>query len=375
MLVPLSPPLTVALAIAAVLTLSGCPGRGMYALPPDPEVPEGVAMYEQRPWDQAEGRFDQLAIAPDGRQVAFVGNEADGTYELFVAEIGGSIRTVSRMSQAIWSPRWSQDGSAILITSTEADSGATEVHVVDAKSGRRTQVASLSEQWALYPTPSFDVAITWNAKDGTAAGHAEPVRVDLKQGGWHALPAPIPDVRSVGEGAWSLNGDRLAILVQPDDGPWEGWMLHQPEGNFERFQLPYEDNMVLHWTPDGRALRTYGVSGSVLTVSEVSPGKAPKLLGTFAPLPDPGPSTLAPLAYVSPSGDRVVLGVRTILPTPDGASDTFPPQDHHAMLIDMHDRSMKNVADHLWPVGWLDDEQLLCLVGEEPQQRLKVVKI
>ena len=94
--------------------------------------------------------FDQAAISPDGKQVAWVENTKDGSAIFISAVTGGTPRRITAGGQSESAVAWSPDSRQIAFLSDAAKPGQPQLYVVNAagrlaaQAHRRERISRLS---------------------------------------------------------------------------------------------------------------------------------------------------------------------------------------------------------------------------------------
>jgi TolB protein len=99
----------------------------------------------------------QLALSPDGKQLAFVGDS--GYFQILVIPAGGGAAATSLTPQLPYAvqPPWSPDGTQIAFVATRDDSGRSFIFVMDADGGNvRDLTAAYPDLQGQFPVWSPD---------------------------------------------------------------------------------------------------------------------------------------------------------------------------------------------------------------------------
>jgi Tol biopolymer transport system component len=88
----------------------------------------------------AEGDWDRFSLSPDGSSLAFVGEDDDGSPQIFIAGIDGTnIRQVTHDPRRATSPAWSPDGSR-LAYEAYGSGDFLNLFVLDLATGKSQQI-------------------------------------------------------------------------------------------------------------------------------------------------------------------------------------------------------------------------------------------
>jgi Tol biopolymer transport system component/tRNA A-37 threonylcarbamoyl transferase component Bud32 len=183
--------------------------------------------------DPTRGQAAQVAISPDGRQVAFVAQDAAGKLHLWVRPLGSYTAQKLDRTEGAWAPFWSPDSQSIAYF---ADgklkripvSGGSPLTICDAANGEggtwnRDGVIVFAPESA---GPLHRVAM--------AGGLSTPVTtVDKAQGETkHAWPWFLPDGKRFLYLAWNSQTEKRGIWVQSLDSK-ERTFLRGTDGRAE----------------------------------------------------------------------------------------------------------------------------------------------
>lgn len=228
--------------------------------------------------------------SPDGTRLAFAGDDADGTRDIWVADrvIGRAVRLVSCDAPCVWvdDPTWSPDGTRVAFVQGETDAAGIGVGTI-----RSVTTAGDDEVVHFTAAPTeYPFAIDWSPRgDAFAAELVRFASLDVAEEevtgsavaivGLDGQAEPVTDYRD-GLGYPSWSPDAESVLVSDDD-LWSmdlrtrerSWLAGVRDGGGRALQGTY--------TPDG---------GTVVFVQE-------------------NPQTGAPIVSAVPAGGGAVLGL------------------------------------------------------------------
>ena len=257
------------------------------------------------------------AWSPDGRQLAFISNRADGKTQLYVIPFrGGEARPITDLQGDFGDFEWSPDGRRIVFSfrnkdaqdiEREADPALQELGVV---SRHHTRV--------------------WFKLDGYGF---------LPQGRWHIWTTAVPsgrtrqltdgDVHDEVQPTWSPDGGRITFISnrseQPDFSPHEGDLFVIPAagGRLRKIIAPVGGKSSPRYSPDGKWIAYFAQEGrshwwkntNVWVVPANGRGDARNLTGRFdldttaATLNDMGGMPEQPRPTWSPDGETIYFQI------------------------------------------------------------------
>lgn len=181
---------------------------------------------------RSSGRDRLPAIAPDGRQLAFV-SDRSGEYRLWWADVDqpDSLRLLDGLRpESRYLPRWSADSRHLLVVGREIDSAGTAspgVYEVEPASGRMTRLALPVEEplQAIYmpdPTGTGERVLVVSA-DRRGRLHAD--LLDRLRDGWKRV-GRLDDVSRVEVDA---SGGRILFARPAESGLWQADLQLRPD--------------------------------------------------------------------------------------------------------------------------------------------------
>ena len=192
-------------------------------------------------------KLGQYAVSPDGSQLAYVGDDNDGTPQIFVAGIDGSgIRQVTHDPVRAASPAWSPDGTKI------AYGGSGSLFVLDVATGDSTPIADAGRggPWA---QPQF-------SPDGSSLLYTDPGPSDygsvlrtvpIDGGKTAVLIGPDEGMGHAGNGSLSPDGLLVTMMGNEINGPGAARFVSNVDGTERRHIPEGGSNPAGTWSPDG----------------------------------------------------------------------------------------------------------------------------
>jgi dipeptidyl aminopeptidase/acylaminoacyl peptidase len=228
-----------------------------------------------------------LAWSPDGRRLAFLSDAGlGGPAQLYVADVAeGPARKLTSFTAAVSAPRWAPEGDSVAVLVMQGP-GAEHAKGPTGPASRETGVVQEAH-------PVRRVAVV-------PAGGGEPRLVS-------------PESLYVYEYAWSPDGKQLALTAAPPPGDANWWVakLHAVDVASGRARLVYSPRWALAeptWSPDGKhvafiegLMSDQGSHGGDVLVVPAAGGKARNVT--------PGmKATATSLSWVAPG--RLVFGAQ-----------------------------------------------------------------
>ena len=398
---PIVPGRPVAPASAPAVTFPAGLGAGAGSEFGGMETPEpyrylGRSHYEGKVLLDLEAEFDQLAIAPTGKQVVFRGRESRDAYELFVADLDGSIRLLAPTDREPQHLHWSNDETTLLYLTQETTRegmapgappdipgipSGMSLHHLTLASGQDRNVLELPGMGAFFPSPTNEYAAVYGFTGYGGSKIAAPFDlVDVATGQRRALGGDVQEIYLTYAGQWHPDGRRLAVIdaLRPPAQGMRVLTYTAPEWTPTEVMRGLAWPGQLWWAAKADTLETFRISeNDELVFEALATGVAPR------------PFLTVPLE-AAPAGFRFEYGA--VLPSPArgrylirrGASSTAPqvlaageaaPPAPANLLIDRRTGVVEPVAPGLTAIGWLEEGRLLAYAGKDQRKRLVVVSI
>ncbi|HVO97985.1 MAG TPA: S9 family peptidase [Bryobacteraceae bacterium] len=225
--------------------------------------------------------FEQVAISPDGKRVAFVEevieNRLDtGNSTIFVQEAGGG--SPVRIGTGKASERelaWSPDGSRIAFLSNRDKKGQMQLYISASSGGAARRLTNLTGYMAdpRWSPDGKQIAVLFaeNAPSGGGPLEAEPIETGVIGGEIHNQRLTIVDVATgaakqvspadlnVYEYDWSPDGKTFAISAAPGPGDNNWWIaqlytMPAATGKMTAIFKPETQIALPRWSPDGQSI-------------------------------------------------------------------------------------------------------------------------
>jgi dipeptidyl aminopeptidase/acylaminoacyl peptidase len=221
--------------------------------------------------------FDQTAISPDGKQVAWVENTKDGSAIFISAVTGGAPRRITAGGQSESAVAWSPDSRQIAFLSDAAKPGQPQLYVVNAVAGsprKLTRVKGFlaSPGWspdgktiAFLFTENAERAagplVAEKAQTGVIKEAVTEQRLALVDASGGKLHQISPADMYVYEYAWSPDGKSFVTTAAHGNGD-DNWYIAQiytvpaAGGEMKSIYTPPIDSQIAvpAWSPDGKSV-------------------------------------------------------------------------------------------------------------------------
>ena len=221
--------------------------------------------------------FDQTAISPDGRQVAWVEDAKDGS-AIYVSAIGGgAARRITAGGQSESAVAWSPDSKQIAFLSDAAKPGQLQLYAIGAAGGPARKLTSVK---GFLATPGWSpdgktiaVLFTENAERAAGPLVAEKAQTGVIEEAVTEQRLALADVSGgklrqispadmyVYEYAWSPDGKSFVTTAAHGNGD-NNWYIAQiytipaAGGNMKSIYKPPIDSQIAvpAWSPDGKSV-------------------------------------------------------------------------------------------------------------------------
>ncbi len=227
--------------------------------------------------------FEEVAISPDGRRVAWVeeiieNGRDTGKSAIYVENLiaKASTRISGKTAASERGIAWSPDGSQIAFLSDRDRSGQMQVYVTPWNGGQRARkLTSLKgfltdPQWS--PNGSrIAVLFAENAPSGGGPLEAEPIETGVIGSATHnqrlttieAVDGTVKQVSPAGlnvyEYDWSPDGKKFALSAAPGPGDNNWWIaklytMPFDNGTMTELYTPETEIAMPRWSPDGATI-------------------------------------------------------------------------------------------------------------------------
>ncbi|HZE23053.1 MAG TPA: hypothetical protein VE054_03590, partial [Blattabacteriaceae bacterium] len=221
--------------------------------------------------------FDQTAISPDGKQVAWVENAKEGSAIFISATSGGTPRRVTAGGQSESSVAWSPDSKQLAFLSDAGNPGQPQIYTANAAGSAPRKLSSVkgflaSPGWSP-DGKTISFLFTENAERAAGPLVAEKAQtgvikeavteqrlalIDLAGG---KLRQISPADMYVYEYAWSPDGKTFVTMAARGNGD-DNWYVAQiytvpaTGGEMKSIYTPPIDSQIAvpAWSPDGKSV-------------------------------------------------------------------------------------------------------------------------
>lgn len=216
-------------------------------------------------------KLGQYATSPDGSRLAYVGDDDDGTPQIFVARIDGSgIRQMTHDPLRAASPAWSPDGTRI------AYGGFGSLFVLDVATGQSTPVAGPGGPWA-QPQFTPDGSSLLYTDPGPTSYGAVLRTVPIDGGKSTVLIGPDEGMGHAGNGSLSPDGSLVTMIGNEINGPGAIRFVANVDGTELRSIPEGGSNPAGTWSPDGRRIVCTDYARKNILVVDVASGHASRV--------------------------------------------------------------------------------------------------
>jgi dipeptidyl aminopeptidase/acylaminoacyl peptidase len=225
--------------------------------------------------------FDQVAISPDGKRVAWIEeiieNRKDtGNSAIYLSTGGAPVLVGAKPASSDRSVVWSPDSTRIAFLSDREKKGQMQLYVAPASGGRPRKLTSLTgyltdPQWC---PDGARIAILFaeNAPSGGGPLEAEPIETGVIGGEIHNQRLTLVDVNADGaarqispanlnvyEYDWSPDGRSFALSAAPGPGDNNWWIaqlytMRADPGKMTAIFKPETQIAMPRWSPDGSTI-------------------------------------------------------------------------------------------------------------------------
>lgn len=235
------------------------------------DLSTGVRTPLPRAITQSAAELGQYAASPDGSRLAYVGDDDDGTPQIFVARSDGSgIRQVTHDPVRAASPAWSPDGTKI------AHGGFGSLFVVDVATGESTAIAGAGGPWAQPQFTPDGSSLLYTDHDPTGYG-AVLRTVPIAGGKSTILIGPDEGMGHAGNGSLSPDGSLVTMMGNEINGPGAQRFVANVDGTELRHIPEGGSNPAGTWSPDGGRIVCSDYARKNILVVDVATGSASRV--------------------------------------------------------------------------------------------------
>ncbi len=224
--------------------------------------------------------FDQVAISPDGKRVAWIEeiieNRKDtGNSAIFIASGGAPVELSAKPASSDRSVVWSPDSARIAFLSDREKKGQMQLYVAPASGGRARKLTSLKgyltdPHWSPDGT-RIALLFAENAPSGGGPLEAEPIETGVIGGEIHnqrltvvnaasgAATQVSPADLNIYEYDWSPDGRAFALSAAPGPGDNNWWIaqlytMASDSAKMTAIFKPETQIAMPRWSPDGSSI-------------------------------------------------------------------------------------------------------------------------
>jgi Tol biopolymer transport system component len=224
--------------------------------------------------------FDQVAISPDGKRVAWIEeiieNRTDtGNSAIYLSAGGPPMLISAKPASSDRNLAWSPDSTRIAFLSDRDKKGQMQLYVVPASGGRPRKLTNLTgyladPQWSPDGT-RLALLFAENAPSGGGPLEAEPIETGVIGGEIHNQRLTLVDAASgaakqispadlnIYEYDWSPDGRTFALSAAPGPGDNNWWIAQlytMPADTGKRTVIFHPETQIAmpRWSPDGSTI-------------------------------------------------------------------------------------------------------------------------
>ncbi len=212
------------------------------------------------------GRY---AVSPDGSLLAYVGAADDGSPQIFIADIDGTVvhQMTHDLTKPNW-PAWSPDGTMIAY---EGFGKGTNPFVLDVAMGESTQITDEGGYGGPHQFTPDGSSLLYTGTDGSSllyTGSDAVLRtVPIDGGKSTVLIGPSEGMGSAGNGSLSPDGSLVTMIGNKIGGPGAIRFVANADGTELRSIPGGVSSPAGTWAPDGAGSSARGPQGSASSSS------------------------------------------------------------------------------------------------------------
>jgi sugar lactone lactonase YvrE len=225
---------------------------------------------EATPLAGSLGVGHSYVASPDGTRLAYVGTGDDGSPQIFIADIDGTVvrQMTHDLTSANW-PAWSPDGTMI---SYEGFENGTNIFVLDVVTGESTQITDEGGYGGQYQfTPDSSSLLIPGGSSGSWVLRTLPV----SGGKAMILTGPHRGLFYVGNVSLSPDGSLVTFLASAGPhGPGPQRYVANSDGTEQRSLPGCISNPAGTWSPDGSRIVCVDWDRITIIVVDIATGDA-----------------------------------------------------------------------------------------------------
>ncbi|MGA2260528.1 MAG: protein kinase [Acidobacteriota bacterium] len=197
------------------------------------------------------------AISPDGKFMAYVTGEETEEQQLMLQDLSGGQAIELFKTRRIQSPRWSPDGSELIVFRYMGDPPRPQIILIP-RLGQTFRPVALGAYSCWSPD---------GAKIAVAAENEKGFRIVDKATG-QSQKIPLSGYQYFYGLDWSPTSNLVLVLTRLENGRFAIWTVH-PDGSQQRKVTEEDGLMSPRWSPAGNAIYFFRKKGNVSELAKI----------------------------------------------------------------------------------------------------------